>query len=216
VRPWLCVAALVFVPVASGATPRTITVNGTGIVSTVPTRADFTFGVSANGATATAALGANSAQMTKVIAALKAHGIAAEDIQTAQISLAPNRNQTGNKILNYTATNSVTARVQVLAKAGPVVDAAVAAGANEVGGPSLTSADQNALSRRALAVAVADARARALAIARAAGVKLGAIRTVSESSSSPVPIAEKAAVSTPIEAGTVEIEADVTVTFAIA
>jgi uncharacterized protein YggE len=157
--------------------------------------------------------------MNRVISALKARGITSSDLQTAEVSLSPNRNQNGDKILNYTASNSVTARVKPLSKAGPVVDGAVSAGANEVSGPSLTSSDARTLSQHALKAAVGDARARAQAIASAASVRLGRVLTVTESSSSPVPLgADKAfaASSTPVEAGTVQIEADVTVTFAIA
>src|SRR5262245_47610369 len=184
-----------------------------------PTRADFTFGVAATGPTATAAMAANAAQMTRVIAALKARGVAAADIQTAQISLQPNRNVTGAKILNYTATNTVSARIRNLAAAGPVIDAAVAAGANEVGGPNLTVADQLTLSRRALNAAVADAKLRATAIAGAAGVKLGDLQSVSEeSTSTPMPlgaVADKVAASTPVSAGTIAIQADITAVYAI-
>jgi uncharacterized protein YggE len=205
-------------PVASAASPRTVTVNGSGTVSIVPNQADFTFGVSATAGTATAALHADAAQMTKVIAALRAKGIAPADLQTAEISLSPNRNQNGDKILNYTATNSVTALARSLAKAGPVVDAAVNAGANEIDGPSLSSADARVLSQRALKAAVTDARQRAQAIASAAGVRLGAVQSVSEqTTSTPVPFsaAKASAAATPVEAGTVQIEADVTATFAI-
>jgi uncharacterized protein YggE len=212
------IAAIAVPASAAAATARTITVNGTGTVELTPSVAQFTFGVSADGATATKALSANATKMTAVIAAVERRGIAAADIQTAQISLQPNRNQAGNKILNYTATNSVTVNVKGIANAGPVVDAAVGAGTNEIDGPTLTVPDQLLLSRRALKAAVVDARGRALAIAAAAGVKLGVIRTVSEqSASTPQPfagIAQKAA-STPVSAGTVSIEADVTVTFAI-
>jgi uncharacterized protein YggE len=212
-------AAAIALPVSSAAAPGTITVHGTGIVETTPTTADFTFGVSANGSTATAALSANAAKMNKVIDAVKNRGVAAADIQTAQISLSPNRNQAGDKILNYTATNSVTVHVRSINNAGPVVDAAVHAGTNEIDGPSLAASDQLVLSRRALKAAVVDARARAKAIASAAGVKLGAVRSISEqTASSPLPFAGVAAnaASTPVSAGTVSIEADVTVTFAIA
>ena len=204
-------------PAALAASPRSITVNGSGMVATTPNQGDFTFGVTTTGGTASAALSANGRLMNKVIAALKAQGVAAADIQTAEVSLSPNRNQNGDKILNYTATNSVTARVHPLSKAGPTVDAAVTAGANEVAGPALTSSDARLLSQRALKAAVADARARAQAIASAAGVGLGRVLTVSENGSSPVPLAadKVAASSTPIEAGTVQIEANVTVAFAI-
>jgi len=204
---------------AGAASPRTITVGGTGMITSIPHDANFTFGVSAQARTATGALAADSAAMTKVIAALKAHGVAASDLQTAQISLSPVQNQTGTAVVGYTATNSVTARVRDLSRAGPVVDAAVGAGANQVGGPSLTPADQQSLYRRALAAAIADARARAQAIATAAGVRLGPVRAVSESSTTtPIPFAEGAAAkaSTPVEPGTVQTEADVTVVFGIA
>src|SRR5207249_770632 len=117
---------------------------------TTPTVAEFTFGVAANGGTATAALSSNAARMNKVIAALQARGVAAADIQTSQISLQPNRNRAGDKILNYTATNSVTARVKGIKNAGPVVDAAVKAGVNQIDGPSLTIPDELVVSRKAL------------------------------------------------------------------
>ena len=210
--------AAVAAPLATAAAPRTITVHGTGIVETTPTTADFTFGVSADGSSATAALSANAAKMNQVIGAIKNRGVAAADIQTAQISLSPNRNQAGNRILNYTATNSVTVHIRSIGNAGPVVDAAVQAGTNQIDGPTLAAADQLLLSRRALKAAYADARGRAGALASAAGVKLGATLTVSEeSASSPLPFAGVAAkaASTPVSAGTISVEADVTVTFAI-
>jgi uncharacterized protein YggE len=197
---------------------RTITVHGTGIVSSVPTSAAFTFGVSTDGATAAGALAANSRQMTRVIAALKAKGIAPADIQTAELSVNANRSPNGNRILNYTASNSVTALVKQIANAGPVIDAAAAAGANQLSGPTLSSADQQALSRRALQAAIADARARAGVIAHAAGVPLGRVLSVSEVTATPIPIEGALpvhAAATPIEAGTVQTEADVAVTFAI-
>jgi uncharacterized protein len=212
------VFAAIATPASSAAPPRTITVNGTGIVETTPTTADFTFGVAANGTTATAALSANAGRMTKVIAAIKRQGIATGDIQTAQISLAPNENQAGDKILNYTATNSVAVHVRGLAKAGPVVDAAVQAGANQVDGPSLAASDQLVLSRNALKAAIADARARAQVIAAAAGVRLGPVQSVSEqNTTTPLPLGAEAnkSASTPVSAGTVSIESDVTVVFLI-
>jgi uncharacterized protein len=204
---------------ASGASPRTITVNGTGIVTSVPNQADFTFGVSTNASTATAALTANAKQMSKVIGVLKALGIADRNIQTAQISITPNTNQAGTTVVNYTATNSVTARTGNIATSGKIIDGVVRAGANLVGGPSLTASDQQALSRRALKAAIADARARALVIAGAAHVKLGRVLSVTEASSGPItsgPVAAKSFATTPVEAGTVQTEADITVIFAIA
>ena len=215
----LVLAAAVPASPASAATSRTITVNGTGIVTTVPDEAQFTFGVSTTAPSAKVALGANAARMNQLIAALKSAGIAPADIQTAEISLSPNTNDNGSKVLSFTASNSVTVKTKQISKAGPIVDAAVGAGANLVSGPSLGPSGQSALQRRALQKAVADARGRALAIAQAAHVTLGPVMTVSEGSSSPVQFAPapKAAASqaTPVEPGSVQVEEDVTVTFAI-
>jgi uncharacterized protein len=199
----------------------TITVSGTGIVNSVPNRADFTFGVSATAKTATAALAANSSQMNKLISALEKRGIASKDIQTAQISLSPNTNPSGNRILGYTASNSVTTHILKIGDAGPIVDAAVGAGANQINGPNLTAADQQALYRRALKAAIANARVKAATIASAAHVSLGAIRVIDESSGgSTVPLPFSAATkvagaSTPVQPGTIQTEADVTVTYSV-
>ena len=219
--PMLVLAAAVAAASPAAAAPsRTITVNGVGIVTTVPDEAQFTFGVSTTAPSAKAALSGNAARMNRLIAALKAAGIAPADIQTAEISLSPNTNENGSKVLSFTASNSVTVKTKQVAKAGSIVDAAVGAGANLVSGPSLGPSDQTALQRRALQKAVADARGRALAIAQAAHVGLGRVMTVDETSSTPVQFAPTAkaaagAPSTPVEPGSVQVEEDVTVTFSI-
>jgi uncharacterized protein YggE len=198
---------------------RSITVQGTGIVTTVPDEAQFSFGVSTTAPTAKAALTANAARMNRLIAALKHAGIAPADIQTTQISLYPNTNENGSKVLSFTAGDSVMVKTRAIGKAGSIVDAAVSSGANLVSGPSLGPSDQRGLQRRALKKAVADARARALAIAQASHVRLGPVQTVSETTSSPItysPSPKAAAASgTPVEPGSVQVEEDVTVTFAI-
>jgi uncharacterized protein YggE len=201
----------------SGATPRAITVNGTGTVSSVPHEADFTLGVSATAKSASAATSANAAKMTQVIAVLKSNGVAAADIQTAQISLSPNENEAGTKVIDYTVTNSVTVDIRNLGKAGSIIDAAVGAGANQVDGPTLTPTGQKEIYRAALKAAIADAQARAEAIAAAAGEKLGTLQSASETSTAPIAFnaakSDVAAAATPIEPGTVQTEADVTATY---
>jgi uncharacterized protein len=110
--------------------------------------------------------------------------------------------------------------VHEVAKAGSVVDAAVAAGANQVSGPMLRVADSHAQYQAAVEVALDDARARAEAIAAKAGVKLGAPVAIIESGGggSPVPVYDRLAAGAaemPIEPGTQEISATLTVTFSI-
>ena len=210
------------VPLAGAtATPRTITVSGTGTITTVPDQAGFSFGVATTGRTAQEALSANASRMNRLVDVLKKLGLRPADLQTSEISLTPNTNQNGNVVTGFSASDTLSATTQHLAEAGALVDAAVAAGANLVSGPNLTPSDQVLLSRRALVAAIADARARAEAIAGAAGVKLGAVQTVSESSNVTPPFfgasaaRAAAAPATPVEAGTVQTEEDVTVTYAI-
>ncbi len=199
--------------VAAASAAATITVTGAGSATTVPDRVAFSFGVTAQGRTASQALAASSAEMGKVIAALRAAGVAGRDIQTAAVTLSPRYSQTGDEILGYTASNTVSATVRAAARAGAVVDAAVQAGANQVYGPSFTRADEAALYRRALRAAVADARMKAAALAAAGRVRLGPLRSLVEGSVGPLPVAErgaKAAEAIPIEPGTHTVQATVT------
>lgn len=194
-----------------------VTVSGSGTVTTVPDRASFGFAVITKARTASAALAANGAGIAKVIAAIKAAGVASADVHTQSVSLSPRSSQDGTEILDYTASNSVAATIRDLGKAGAVVDAAVAAGADQVDGPNLTASDQKTFYRQALAAAVDDARAKAQTIAKAADLTLGRVLGVTEGSGGgPIAFASKAAGadSTPIEPGTQEISATVTVTFA--
>ena len=101
--------------------------------------------------------------------------------------------------------------------AGSLVDAAVGAGANNVSGPNLSIGDQSTYYAQALKLAVQDAQTQAQAIATASGLNLGGIVHITNESNTPTPImygalAAKAA-GTPIEAGSQQIQASVTVTY---
>lgn len=206
---------------ASNATAvqHTIVVTGSGAVTSVPDRAQISFGVSTDARTASAALRANAAEMAKVIAAIKGEGIAAADIRTEVVSLSSRYSQNGESIVGYQAANSVSVTIRSLGKAGGVIDAAVEAGANQVNGPNLTRGDQGTLYRVALRAAIANAKGKAQTIAKASGLHLRRITDVSETSSSPQPLTsdavKSAAPGTPIEPGTQRIDASVSVTFSV-
>lgn len=206
---------------ASGQTPTSgITVTGAGTVKATPDQAQFSFGVETQADTSAAALTANSAAVQKVIDAVKKAGIAAADIQTQQVSVSPRYDDKGQKIVGYTASNSVNVTIRDLAKTGQVVDAAVAAGANNVYGPNLTIGKQDALYAQALRKAFTDAKAKAQTLAGAAGVSVGKVVSIVEGGGfTPLPAvgaADSAAGSVPIEPGQQDIQATITVTFAIA
>jgi uncharacterized protein len=195
---------------------QSITVAGSGSVTVTPNQSAFTFGVSTRANTAVQALTGNSAAMRKLIEALKAAGVPAASLQTSSVSLSPFTSDNGGEIIGYSASNSVAATIATIGRAGQIVDAAVAAGANQVDGPNLTSSDQTALYDAALKAAVTDARAKAHVLAAAGGLRVGAVRSVEESGdASPVTYdtAQAALAPTPIEPGTQRVTASVTVVF---
>jgi uncharacterized protein len=193
-----------------------ITVLGTGSATVTPNRASFSFSTVSQAKTAAAALAASSDDVTRVIAALQRAGVAKADLQTSEVSLSARSSEDGEAIVGYTASNTVTATVRNLDRAGAVIDAAVGAGANQMWGPSLLASDQTSAYRDALKAAVADARAKAQALATASGVTVGKITALTESGSTPVPVADAVKQSaTPIEPGTQKIEAIVSVTFTL-
>ncbi|HXR11254.1 MAG TPA: SIMPL domain-containing protein [Gaiellaceae bacterium] len=203
----------------SSASTNTVTVSGTGTVTAVPDQASFDFSVQTKAATATAALAKNGADVRAVIAAVEGAGVAESDIQTAQVSLEPVTSSDGTTIVAFSASDTISVTSLTVAKAGSVVDAAVGAGATSVDGPNLTVSSQDALYAQALKAAVAQAKTKAQALADAASETLGAVVTIDEGGGSvPVPFAQSAAASvggTPIQAGTQEVQATVTVTFAM-
>jgi uncharacterized protein YggE len=197
-----------------------ITVNGTGTVTSVPDEATFTVGVESRGSTAREALASNSEQARRVIAAVRSAGVEKNDVQTQDVSVSANYTD-GNRIDGYTANNSVLVTIRGLSSAGKVLDAASNAGANQVYGPTLSRSDEEKLRGKALRDAVGAARRKAEALAAAAGVSLGRVTAITEGGSGGVEpyyaygqrLAKSDAV---IEPGTQDIQASVTVTFAIA
>jgi uncharacterized protein len=198
---------------------RTITVTGSGSVTVRPNQAGFSFGVTSQAKSAAQALDANAAAISKVIAALKAGGVGADKIQTENVSISPVTSEQGDAILGYSVSNSVSVTVSDIERSGDLIDAAVAAGANQVSGPSLTVAAEDALYQDALRAAVSDARTKAQALAQASGVQLGDIVSVAEGAGGappgPVFSATESKADVPIEPGTREISASVTVVFAV-
>lgn len=200
-----------------------ITVSGTGTVTTTPDRANFSFGVSTDKQTAKNAIAATSRKMLRVLNALEAAGVQARDIQTQQISVWPN--YVNSTFVGFTASNSVVVKIRNLDAAGPVIDAAVGAGATSVWGPELFRSDQQQIARNALRDAVSDARAKAQALAAASGSSVGRIVSVIEHGAiapsgggvtgigGGVAITAPAPIPPPVRAGEQSVQATVTVTF---
>jgi len=194
-------------------TTDTVSVAGTGSVAAVPDTAEISAGVETRGATARAALDANSAAMRKVIDALRAAG--GKDVSTQTVSLSPRTDEEG-RADGFTASNTVSANTS-LDNAGALIDAAVTAGANTVWGPSLSRSDVEKLYRQALEKAVTDAKAKADVLAGATGRTVGRVVSIVEGGATPGPLYDKlgaaAESSVPIVSGPQDTTATVSVTY---
>jgi len=210
-------------PTAAGAatSTRTITVVGTGKVRGTPDVADLVIGVSGRGATATDVLARIADRAQKVIDALHGAGVADDDIQTADLSVQAVTNEQGD-VTGYEATNTVTARIRDLGQAGAVVDAAAAKAGDDIRVQGITFSidDDSALLAAARTKATKRARAQAEQLASGAGVEVGEVRSITETTSA-VPLtyaadaAEKAA-GTPVMPGSETLSVQAKVVFTIA
>jgi uncharacterized protein YggE len=192
-----------------------IVVNGTGRVSVPPDTALLTLGVESQAPTLGDATRDAGRRMSAVVARMKAFGVADSDIATVAYSVDPRtapgdpaRREEPPRIIGYHVTNLVQVTVRKLPDAGPILDAAVAAGANTVRGIRFTLADPAAAQAEARKNAVTDALAKTRQLAAAAGVKLGEVLSIRESGAPPpIPMRTMAlrAESTPIEPGQLEV-----------
>lgn len=118
----------------------------------------------------------------QMVAALRSHGVADQDLRTTEIHLYPAENEKLRIASGYSATVSVQAVLRDLSDAGTVLAAVVAAGgdASRINGVSLAhSAPEGALTE-ARAAAWEDAVSQAEQYASLAARSLGPIRSIRE------------------------------------
>ena len=196
-----------------------ITVTGTGEARATPDRANLSFGVQSEGTTAARALAANSEATQRLIDALKEGGVDAKDLKTEHLEVSPRYSDKGAAERGYSAHSTVSVSDQPLDRAARLADVGVGAGADTVSGPSLSVADRDAQYRRALERAFEDAREKAEVLAAAAGVSLGdetAIVEGEQHGGGPWTMELRASdAKAPIEPGSEQIAAVVTVTFGL-
>ena len=208
---------------SSKSSGRTIIVDGTGRVSETPDRMILNLGVETRAARVTDAFKANNDSAATVNKLLKSKGIEARDIQTSGLSIYPQFDTTGRRITAYQVNNSITVMIRKLDTSGALIDevAKVAGDAIRINGLSFGIGDPSKSQGRARELAVSDARTQAEQLTKAAGVKLGALRTIRtsvESNVGPQPqfkAAEARSADVPIEAGSYEVSASVQLVYDI-
>jgi len=158
-------------------------VTAQGRTTRVPDLATIRAGVVSQAATASTALADNGQRMARVIAALGKRGVAPRDIATATVGLSPQYRYADGQppaLTGYQASNTVSIRFRDVAKAGGVLDALVAEGANQIDGPSLSIDRPEAALDEARTDAVKRARARADLYAAAAGLRVVRMVSIAE------------------------------------
>ncbi|MBS1834174.1 MAG: SIMPL domain-containing protein [Acidobacteria bacterium] len=193
---------------------------GEGSATARPDQAKLTLGVTTQGLTAADASEKNADLSSKVQAELKKVLGANGKIRTNGFNLSPNYRSGAQgqnpTIAGYNANNSVEATVDDITLVGKLIDAGIKAGANNVHGIQFLLKDPSPLRAEALKEATRRARAEAEAMAQGLGGRAGRVLSASDSgaSSNPpvMPMARMAMMAaTPVEAGTLEITAVVTV-----
>jgi uncharacterized protein len=200
-----------------------IRVTGDARVTAKPDRVQIDIGVTTRAPLSQDAAAQNARQVDSVLAAVRKAAGPTAVLKTISYSLNPNYQYHPNggepTLEGYTAVNVVQVTLDELGKIGAVIDAATQSGANHVQGIQFTLRDQDAVRAEALREAALRARAEADVLAAALGLKVLRVLTVEEQSPRVVPVRvyggspramATAAPATPVEAGTLDVTADVT------
>jgi uncharacterized protein YggE len=172
----------VVAPASTGG--RTITVVGEGKISLEPDIARVTIGVETMRPTVLEASAENRETLEAVLEALRAQGIAEEDIQTSGFSIFAERYGPEGPLpegeVQYRVSNNVAVTIRDLDNVGTILDATIEAGANNIYGVQFDLDDPSTVESEARQLAVEDAQAKATDLAGLTGVELGEIISVSE------------------------------------
>ncbi len=220
-------AAWAEAPAASVPTLSSIRVTGDARISAQPDRVQIDLGVQTQAPLSQEAASANARQLEAVLAAVRKAAGPGAQLKTVSYSLSPNYqyHPGGGEptITGYTALNVLQLTLDDLTRVGDCLDAATRAGANRVQGIQWTLRDQDAVRAQALREAATRAHAEAEVLAQALNLRILRVLTVEESSPQILPVrvhlgvaraaaGAAAEASTPVEAGTLEVSANVVLT----
>ena len=163
-------------------------VSAEGTAMTVPDVVVMRFGVTTTAASARDAVAANTALAGDLIEVASRVGAEPRNLQTERLSVRPvfedreERPAAEPRIVGYVANNGLEVRLSDVAKAPALLDAMVAAGANDISGPDFELSDNSDAVVRARTHAVANAMREAEAYAAAFGKEIARVIRISERS----------------------------------
>ena len=166
---------------------NTINVDGNAEITVEPDQAEVWAGISIVKDNAEEAQSEANKVMNAVIDGLRYKGIDEKDIETERLSIYEERTYTrdeGSKVVGWRASQTIKVKTEDMSKVGTIVDIAVKNGANQINNINfgLTEETEQKYKKQALAEASKNAKEKAETIAESLNVRLGKIKTVSESS----------------------------------
>ena len=201
--------------------PGVIT-GGDATVSKRPDIAYINVGVEAQASSASQAQKDLATLANKLIAKAKSLGIPDKEINTSGYSVGPIYSNDGRNITGYQAGLSLNLKWHNVDNVGTALDGLVQQGGATRISVSFGLNDPKAAQAEARSQAIADAKSRATAMAKAAGVQLGQVlRITDQTTVSRPPMYElapvaRAADSTTVPVGELEVTVQVEVDFALA
>ena len=208
--------------------PRAVVMTGEGEVKAMPDQCLVSAGAVTQAKTASEAVAANSAIMSRAFGALAALGIPRTSIATAGFALEPQyppqseKNPQPRVIIGYEVSNSISVTLDDVPLAGAVLDALIDAGVNQSAGVAFSIKNPKPLLDQARELAGRDALHRAQIYVRAVGATLGPVRSIREGYPSrggtgevETVVVTGARAPTPISAGEQSVSATVTVEWGV-
>jgi uncharacterized protein YggE len=229
-RRLIVLGLLLVAPAASAqqrdAPPSDVVVtSGEAVVRRAPDRALITVTVETRAKSPRDAQRLNAEAMTAVQQRLSQARVAREAMRTVGYTLEQEFDFAAGRRVprEFAARNAIEVRVDEIARVGELLDVAVQGGATAIGGVQFDVQDRSSVEREALRLAVADARGRADAAAAGAGRTIDRVIRVEDAREGAVvpmartmmTMAKSEGAATPVEPGTIEIRARVTLTAAM-
>ncbi|HQU07530.1 MAG: hypothetical protein B7X04_00155 [Parcubacteria group bacterium 21-54-25] len=215
----------------SNAAADTITVSGEGKAAAAPDTATISYTVTKTAPQVSEAMAAATKVENTALAFLTQQGVADKNVQTAGYSINPHYEYrpcvsgvcSPAKVTGYDVSQTVSVKINDLAKVGTVIGGLGGVGVTNLSGPNFVVNDPTSLEDQARAEAITKAKAQAETIAKELGVRLVRIVNYSETPNNPRPIrysvaasATGAEVSTPsVPIGENEYTVNVSITYEI-
>lgn len=169
--------------------PRTVSVSGSGEVVAEPDLAHLTLGVEARKPSLAEARAEVAKTIDRVLALTRDLRIDPKLVNATRVQVQPeyrwNEKDRKRLLLGYIVSRQVQVELRDLEQLGTLLERAVDVGVNQVSDPVLDSSKRKSLVREAMTKAVEDARLNAETLSRAAGTRLGPVRTLNGSASAP-------------------------------